>query len=175
MTLGTALFASVVTSVVLVLAVYHKPFRKVCFWVAGISVLGAGIFFLSAHLYRKHEARKQADREGKFKACVARFPVPYVLDGERMSRLAIASACERNPDFAPVQNSSYLANIMEIHGEGTLKITPAQKFSFEGEQDIIPIIYLAHQQTLVLTCRNYRQAVTGIPHKRAPRWCGRSL
>src|SRR6266699_1924801 len=126
MTLGTALFASVVTSVVLVLAVYHKPFRKVFFWVAGISVLGAGIFFLSAHLYRKHEARKQADREGKFKACVARFPVPYVLDGERMSRLAIASACERNPDFAPVQNSSYLANIVLIHGGCTLKITPAQ-------------------------------------------------
>src|SRR6266576_27670 len=162
MTLGTALFASVVTSVVLVLAVYHKPFRKVFFWVAGISVLGAGIFFLSAHLYRKHEARKQADREGKFKACVARFPVPYVLDGERMSRLAIASACERNPDFAPVQNSSYLANIVEIHGGGTLKITPAQKFSLEGEPDVIPIIYLGHQQTFVLTCGNYGDPVTGI-------------
>jgi hypothetical protein len=162
MTLGTALFASVVTSVVLVLAVYHKPFRKVFFWVAGISVLGAGIFFLSAHLYRKHEVRKQADREGKFKACVARFPVPYVLDGERMSRLAIASACERNPDFAPVQNSSYLANIVEIHGGGTLKITPAQKFSPEGEPDVIPIIYLGHQQTFVLTCGNYGDPVTGI-------------
>src|SRR2546429_3228842 len=167
MTLGTALFASVVTSVVLVLAVYHKPFRKVFFWVAGISVLGAGIFFLSAHLYRKHEARKQADREGKFKACVARFPVPYVLDGERMSRLAIASACERNPDFAPVQNSSYLANIVEIHGGGTLKITPAQKFSLEGEPDVIPIIYLGHQQTFVLTCGNYGDPVTGITVNRS--------
>ena len=162
MTLGTALFASVVTSVVLVLAVYHKPFRRVFLWVAGISVLGAGIFFLSAHLYRQHEARKQADREGKFTACVARFPVPYVLDGERMSRSAIASACERNPDFAPVQNSSYLANIVEIHGGGTLKITPAQKFSPEGEPDVIPIIYLGHQQTFVLTCGNYGDPVTGI-------------
>src|SRR5207244_5892632 len=116
MTLGTALFASVVTSVVLVLAVYHKPFRKVFFWVAGISVLGAGIFFLSAHLYRKHEARKQADREGKFKACVARFPVPDVLDGERMSRLAIGSARERNPGRAPGRRSSCLATTSVIDG-----------------------------------------------------------
>src|SRR5207245_10563400 len=100
MTLGTALFASVVTSVVLVLAVYHKPFRKVFFWVAGISVLGAGIFFLSAHLYRKHEARKQADREGKFKACVARFPVAYVLADERMLRLAIEPGGEQAPGVA---------------------------------------------------------------------------
>ena len=162
MTLGTGLFASVVTSVVLVLAVYHKPFRRVFFWVAGISAIGAGIFFLSARLYRKHEASKQAERERKFNACVARFPVPYVLDGERMSTFAIASACERNPDFAPVQNSSYLANIVEIRGGGTLKIKPQQKFSPEGEPDFIPIIYLGHQQTFVLTCGNYGDPVTSI-------------
>jgi hypothetical protein len=162
MTLGTALFASVVTSVVLVLAVYHKPFRKVFLWVVGISLLGAGIFFLSAYLYSSHEARKQADRERKLKACVARFPVPYVLDGERMSVSAIASACERNPEFAPVQNSSYLANIVEIHGGGTLKITPQQKFSPDGEPDVIPIIYLGHRQTFVLTCGNYGDPVTSI-------------
>src|SRR5215469_8112090 len=122
MTLGTAIFASVVTSVVLVLAVYHKPFRRVLFWVAGIAAIGAALFFLSAGLYRSHEASKQAERERKLSACVARFPVPYVLDGERMSASAIASACRRNPDFAPVPNSSYLANIVEIRGGGTLKI-----------------------------------------------------
>lgn len=162
MTLGTALFASVFTSVVLVLAVYHKPFRKVCFWVAGISVTGAGIFFLSAQLYHKHEARKEAERERRLNACVARFPVPYVLDGERMSAFAIASACERNPDFAPVQNPSYLAHIVEIRGGGTLKVTPQQKFSTDGEPDFIPIIYLGRQQTFVLTCGNYGDPVTSI-------------
>lgn len=162
MTLGTGLFASVLTSVALVLAVYHKPFRKVLFWVAGTSAIGAGIFFLGARLYRKHEARKQAERERKFNDCVARFPVPYLLDGERMSRFAIASACERNPDFAPLPNSSYLANIVEIRGGGTLKITPQQRFSPDGEPDVIPIIYLGHQQTFVLTCGNYGDPVTGI-------------
>ena len=165
MTLGTGLFAAVVTSVVLVLAVYRKPFRKVLFWVAGIAAIGAAVFFLSARLYRRHEASKQAERERKVSACVARFPVPYVLDGERMSAIAIASACERNPDFAPVQISSYLANIVEIRGGGTLKITPQQKLSPDGEPDFIPIIYLGHQQTFVLTCGNYGDPVTAITVK----------
>lgn len=50
MTLGTALFASVV----LVLAVYHRGFRKVFSWIAGISAIGAGIFFLSVYLRNKY-------------------------------------------------------------------------------------------------------------------------
>ncbi len=155
MTLGTALFASILTSTVLVLAVYHKPFRKVFFWVAGSSAIAAGIFFLSVRLYRKHEVKKQAEADRRFQACVARFPVPYILDGERMSAFAIASACERNPDFAPVVNSSYLANIVEVRGGATLKIAPQQRFSPEGDPDVIPIIYLGHHQTFVLSCGNY--------------------
>ncbi len=162
MTLGTALFASVFSSVVLVLAVYHKQFRKVFFWVAGISAMGAGVFFLSVHLYRTHKAKQQAETERKINACMARFPVPYILDGERMSAFAIASACTRNPDFAPVANSSYLANIVEIRGGGTLQITPPQQFSPDGDPDFIPILYLGHHQTFVLTCGNYGEPGTSI-------------
>ncbi len=162
MTLGTAVFASVVSSVVLVLAVYHKPFRKVCFWVAGISAMSAGMFFLSVHLYRTHRAKQQAETERKINACMARFPVPYVLDGERMSAFAIASACRRNPDFAPAANPSYLANIVEIRGGGTLRITPPQQFSPDGDPHFIPIIYLGHHQTFVLTCGNYGEPATSI-------------
>ncbi|PYT77686.1 MAG: hypothetical protein DMG40_22700 [Acidobacteria bacterium] len=142
MTLGTALFASILTSTVLVLAVYHKPFRKVFFWVTGSSAIAAGIFFLSLRLYHRHVTKQQ--------------------DGERMSAFAIASACERNPDFTPVANSSYLANLVEVHGGATLKITPQQRFSPEGDPDVIPIIYLGHHQTFVLSCGNYGDTPTNI-------------
>jgi hypothetical protein len=162
MTLGTALFASVFSSVVLVLAVQHKQFRTALFRVAGTAAIAAGIFFLSVHLYRKHETAQRAETERKIQACVARFSVPYVLDGERMSAFAIASVCARNPDFAPAVNSSYVANIVEIRGGGTLRIAPPQKFSSDGEPDFIPIIYLGHHQTFVLTCGNYGEPQTPI-------------
>ena len=162
MNLGTGIFAAVFSSTVLVLAVYNKQFRKVFFWVAGVSAVAAGIFFLSARLYRKHEAKVRAEAEQKIQACVARFPIPYVLDGQRMSAFAIASACSRNPDFSPVPNSNYLANIVEIRGGGTLQITPSQHFSPDGEPDAIPIIYLGHHQTFLLTCGNYGEPQTGI-------------
>lgn len=162
MTLGTGIFASVLSSTVLVLAAFHKPFRKVLFWAAGAAAMAAGIFFLSVRLYRKHEVRVQAESQRRFQACVARFPIPYVFDGERVSAFAIASACARNPDFAPAANSSYLANVVEIRGGGTLQITPRQQFSPDGEPDFIPIIYLGHRQTFVLTCGNYGEPQTTV-------------
>lgn len=162
MTLGTAVFASVFSSVVLVLAVYHKPFRKVFFWVAGTSAIAAGIFFLSVHLFRTHKTKQQAESTRRINACIARFPVPYIYDGERMSAFAIASACARNPDFAPAENSSFLANIVQVRGGATLQITPPQQFSSDGGPDVIPIIYLGHHQTFVLTCGNYGEPATSI-------------
>lgn len=152
MTLGTALFASVV----LVLAVFHKPFRRIFFWVAGISAIGARIFFLSVRLYHGHEARQRAEADRQIKACIARFPVPYVEpDGERMSASAVASTCARNPAFAPGPDSSNAAKVLEVHGGATLHINPPQEFSFDGEPDVIPVIYLGHRQTFVLTCGYY--------------------
>jgi hypothetical protein len=162
MTLGTAVFASLFSSVVLVLAVYHKPFRKVFFWVAGTSAIAAGIFFLSVRLYHTHKTKQQAETARRINACIARFPVPYVYDGERMSAFAIASACTRNPDFAPAENSSFLANIVQVRGGATLQITPPQQFSLDGGPDVIPIIYLGHHQTFVLTCGNYGEPATSI-------------
>jgi hypothetical protein len=162
MTLGTALFAAVLSSVILVLAVYHKQFRRVFLWVAGSSAAAVGIFFLSAHLYRRHVAKQRVETERRIQACVARFPVPYVIDGQRMSRSAIVSACTRNPDFAPVLNSSHLANVVEVRGGGTLQITPPQHFSPDGEPDVIPIIYLGHRQTFVLMCGNYGEQGTSV-------------
>src|SRR5260370_33538584 len=110
MTLGTAVFASVFSSVVLVLAVYHKQFRKVFFWVAGISAIAAGTFFLSVRLYRPHKGKLQAQAERKINACMAPFPLPYILERQRMSAFVIASAWTRDPDFFPAANPSYPAN-----------------------------------------------------------------
>ena len=162
MTLGTGIFAAVFSSTVLVLAVYHKQFRKIFFWVAGTLAIAAGAFFLSARLYGKHEAKQRAEAEQKIRACVARFPNPYVFDGQRMSASAIDSACAKNPDFSPVLSSSYVASIVPIRGGGTLQITPAQKFSPDGEPDSIPIIYLGRRQTFLLTCGNYGEPQTPI-------------
>lgn len=162
MTLGTAVFTSVLSSVVLVLAVYHKPFRKVFFWASGVSAFAAGLVFVSVHFYHRHKARQQAETEQKINACIARFPVPYTFEGQRLSASAIASACARNPDFAPVPNPSYVASIVEIHGGGTLQITPPQKFSPDGDPDVIPVIYLGHHQTFVLTCGNYGEPETSV-------------
>jgi len=94
MTLGTALFASVV----LVLAVYHKGFRKVFLWIAGISAIGAGIFFLSVYLHDKYvvarEVKRKAEIDRKVDACMARFPNLYIRpDGQRMDAWDIADEC----------------------------------------------------------------------------------
>ena len=162
MTLGMGIFVAVFSSTILVLAVYHRQFRKVLFLFAGTSTIAAGVFFLSVRLYRQHEAQVHAEAEQKIQACVARFPIPYVLDGQRMSVSAIASACAKNTDFSPVLSSNYLANIVEIRGGGTLQITPAQKFSPDGEPDAIPIIYLGHRQTFLLSCGYYGEPQTGM-------------
>src|SRR5262249_59078468 len=106
MTLGMGIFAAVFSSTVLVLAVYNKQFRKVFFWSAGISAIAAGIFFLSVRLYRKHETKVRAEAEQRIKACVARFPIPSVLDGRPISTVAISSACATNPAFTPVLSSN---------------------------------------------------------------------
>src|SRR5260370_25835809 len=101
MTLGTAVFASVFSSVVLVLAVYHKQFRKVFFWVAGISAIAAGTFFLTVRLYRPHTVKLQAPAERKFNACIARFPCPYILADELLSAVCITSPVMRKTQFTP--------------------------------------------------------------------------
>jgi len=165
MTLGTGVFASVLSSVVLVLAVYHRQFRRAFFWVAGISAIGAGTLLLSVHLYHKQEAKQRADSDRKIKACISRFPAPYLFNGERMSAFAIASACMKDPDFTPDPNSPSLAKVVEIRGGGTLQITPRQQFSPDGDPEFIPIIYLGHHQIFVLSCGNYGEPETAVTIK----------
>ena len=52
---AVAIFASLV----LILMVYHAKFRKVMFWLAGLSAVGVGLFYLGLYLYNAHEERVQ--------------------------------------------------------------------------------------------------------------------
>ncbi len=118
-----SLFISVLASVVLVLAVYHKQFRKVFFWVAGISVAGAGIFFLSVRLYHKHEAKRKLNGESEHAWLVFLFPISLTArDCLRLRSLLRARGILIL--LPPPSHSSYLANIVEIHGGRTSRITP---------------------------------------------------
>jgi hypothetical protein len=87
--LGVAVFASVV----LVLAVYHKGFRKVVLWAGGIVVilalLGAGSYFA----YDRYTTRQQQKAHKQaIKDCLARFPKADTLD---------EVACDENPAAVP--------------------------------------------------------------------------
>src|SRR5258708_2322389 len=61
--MGIGIFASVV----LVLVVYHATFRKVFFWVAGISTVVGVLIVSGVYLYDRHEA-KAAQLDAAFKA-----------------------------------------------------------------------------------------------------------
>jgi hypothetical protein len=73
MSLGVAIFASVV----LVLAVYHKGFRKVVLWTGGVAV---ALALLAAACYFGHDRYStwQADREAqKQKVVIAEGVMAY--------------------------------------------------------------------------------------------------
>jgi hypothetical protein len=75
MSIGIAIFASVV----LLLVVYHKTFRKVFFWTAGIAAIGCGLFYGRLYLYLIHEEKVEAKKQAELhaaavKTCIARFP-----------------------------------------------------------------------------------------------------
>jgi hypothetical protein len=81
MSIGIAIFASVV----LVLLVYNKPFRKVFFWIAGISAVIGALIVAGVYLSDRHTAKVEAKRQAEqhaaaVKACIARLPVYNPID-----------------------------------------------------------------------------------------------
>lgn len=112
MSLGAALFASVV----LVLAVYHKGFRKVLLWTGAAAVtlalLAAGCYFgynRYSTWQADREARKQkAVIEKGVAACMARLGTPMPTKG-------------RSPDFFP---SDYFNNLNACQAYPDLDIPP---------------------------------------------------
>src|SRR5437763_15567576 len=103
MTLGTGILASVFSSTVLVLAVYHRQFRKVFGWFAGISAIAAAIFFRGLRLYRKHGTKQRAEAEQRNQASHRRCPTPYAVKGHRRPRVANASAGAADADLQRIR------------------------------------------------------------------------
>jgi hypothetical protein len=167
MTLGAGLFASVV----LVLAVYNKPFRNVVLCVAPLM----GLFYLSSYGYRKYKEHVYAQRED---ACKTRLGLLDSDDWKNSQRVLAYYSCVSNPkrllppaapDFipaAPTARFTPLADsdnrIVLIRGGETLKIVPpiANNKSQLDMSKNIPLIYLGHKQEFVITCGNFGEKGT---------------
>lgn len=106
MSLGAWIFLSVL----LLLVVLHKQFRKFFFWAAGIAAVGCGVWFGYVYLKDRLEARRAAREQAAFLKregeCVARltdalhlppgYSNPRYPDGETPDSL-----CTTNPDITP--------------------------------------------------------------------------
>ena len=105
--LGTAIFASVV----LILAVFHETFRKVFLVAVGVGANIAGGFYLSLYLYHLHqervgvEAKLQLDR--KIKECVNRFPNADIF---------IKVACTDDPNASPSPAPISTGSLVKLNG-----------------------------------------------------------
>jgi hypothetical protein len=101
MTLGAWIFLSVV----LVLVVLNKPFRKFFLWAAAISALCCGLFFGYAWVRdwreRRTIAREAAIQQKKQDDCNARLNAVSSPDAMKnaFERLANAETCRANPDI----------------------------------------------------------------------------
>jgi hypothetical protein len=103
MTLGAWIFLSVV----LVLVVLNKQFRKFFFWAAAISAVCCGLVYgyIWVQDWREQRAmaREAAIQQKKQDDCNARLNVGLKTEGlpDAFKRLANADLCRANPDITP--------------------------------------------------------------------------
>jgi hypothetical protein len=156
MTLGAAIFASVV----LVLLVYNKPFRKASAWVAGVLagiILVGGLGWYAYGKYQDYSQAKQVAAHKKLvDACVARFSTSdYRKTNELAPYLDLTTTCENNPNIdwnsesKSAPNAPY-SKVVEIHDGDTLT----------NASGVIPLVYMRHGQKMVLACKD---SPTGLP------------
>jgi hypothetical protein len=102
-TLGAWIFLSVV----LVLVVLNKPFRKFFLWAAAISAVCCGLFFgygwVRDWRERRAMAREAAIQQKKQDDCEARLNAVGSRDAmeNAFEKLANADLCRANPDITP--------------------------------------------------------------------------
>ena len=179
MSLGIAVFASVV----LLLVVYHKTFRKVFFWTAGIAAVGCGLFFGGVYLYGRYQERQQEKREqaallhkNLVDDCMKRYAASGYVDHADDFFLKLGGTipeCEGNPatDWSAKPAPKFDPNqpygtVIEIHGGETLKIVqnsaqpsnapPGVLFDMSSS---IPLLYLG---TFELVCGDYGEKGTSV-------------
>lgn len=161
MTLGAAIFASVV----LVLLVYNKPFRKASAWVAGVLagiVLVGGLGWYAYAKYQDYSQAKQAALHKKLvDACVARFSTSGYEKSDKWAKyINVPESCENDPNQDWSSKSKSVPNasdskVVEIHDGDTLK----------NASGVIPLVYLGHGQKMVLACEDFgeHKRPTGFP------------
>lgn len=153
MSLGLAIFASVV----LVLAVYHKQFRKFLFYAIAVGVALSAIGFGGVYLYNRHEAAKYEQHLQAVKSCVERNKnIGDVLDQlAALNGKSLEEKCESDPELKVTSTAesktptTRTPGVVTIYGGETLKVINS------GEAGFIPLIYLGRNQKFVVTCGTY--------------------
>src|SRR5467141_3140495 len=115
MSLGLGIFASVV----LVLAVYHKQFRKFLFYALGVGIVLGAIGFGGIYIYDRYEAAKYQKHREAVNSCVERNKiVGDIFDQIAATGKSLEEQCESDP---------------------TLKITPTKTQAKTSAPGITPI------------------------------------
>jgi hypothetical protein len=164
MTLGAAIFASVV----LVLLVYNKPFRKASAWVAGVLtglLLVGALGWYTYVKYQEHVQVKEAAAHKKLvDDCIARFSSSgYINSGPWAKYINVPGSCESDPNTdwsskAKLNPDAPHASVIEIHGGETLKIVRTPNTNKNSQFDMtksVPLIYLGHGQKFQLACGDF--------------------
>jgi hypothetical protein len=160
MTLGAWIFLSVV----LILVVLNKPFRKFFLWAAAISVVFCGLFFgymwIKAWRERREQAREAAIQQKKQDDCTARLNKASSLNPDSsayvMQKLANEDLCRSNPDATVQQAISVLGK------------PQAPKLDFSKAQPIGEVsAKLSHHKTIEGTIKSdvvvYAESLPGGP------------
>jgi hypothetical protein len=140
MSLGAGVFASVV----LILLVYNKGFRRVFLWVAAISA-GVGLMWYGYVKYRNYAQAKQvAAHKRLVDACVVRHSAA-ANSGQWMDYVDdVQGTCETNPNYDWRRSESANSQkVIQIHGGEELDIVSGEK---------MPIVYLRPRQKFTLIC-----------------------
>ena len=154
MSLGLAIFASVV----LVLAVYHKQFRKFLFYAIAIGAVLGAIGFGGIYLYDRYEAAKYEKHRQAVSSCVERNKnVGDMLDQlAALNGKSLEEKCESDPELKITSTAesktpkAQTPGVVTIYGGETLKVMNS------GEAGFIPLIYLGRNQKFVVTCGTYK-------------------
>lgn len=161
MTLGVAIFASVV----LILLVYNKPFRKVSAWVAGAVVVVLVLYSFGVYVSDWHTNRvAKREYQKAVAACIARFPhAANANDQSCQEDPSPANDTWRVVESEPIPPKGFVKvspppsnPIIKIYGGEILEAVPARPSTNPKEIDLsaglVPMVYLRHGQTFAFIC-----------------------
>ena len=167
MSLGLAIFASVV----LVLAVYHRQFRRVLLYTIVIGAVLGAIGFGGVYLYDRHEAAKNEKHRQAVNSCIERnrnvgdvFDQVIALKGK-----SLEERCDSDPEFKIISTGESKASttpgVIQIYGGETLKIAKASEATSGSKKPdfiaVVPLLYLGRDQRFTVTCGTYQGNIDG--------------